>query len=55
MVKSTSWPFIPTGAILTLKNNSIDKNIANNPDDNNPEINADNNNPEIRLFQWELF
>ncbi len=38
MNEMTSWTFIPTGAIPTLKNNNPDKKISNNADNNNPEI-----------------
>ncbi len=37
---------MPTGAILTSKNNNPDKKSENNTDDNNPYFNADSNNPD---------
>ncbi len=49
-----SWPFIPTGAIPTPKNNNTDKKSANNPgfkpnsnnvNDSNANFNTDYNNP----------
>ncbi len=39
----TSWPFIPTGAIPTPKNNNTKKS-ANNSNSNNPDFNPDSNN-----------
>ncbi len=37
---------MPTGAMLTQKNNNIDKKSENNVDDNSSDINADSKNPE---------
>ncbi len=42
----SGWPFIPTGEVLTLKNNNPYKNTDNNIDNSNTDFNTDSNNPD---------